>query len=82
MGRYFYLPCCAGPRTEPSAGLAIVAYRKVLVGEVVTVLDRDQLDDEQAAILARWPGAAPLLHEVEAPPPPLRDHPEQTGRFR
>ena len=71
-GRWFYMPCCAGPRSEPSRGLAIVHHVSVLLGEVITVLDRDQLDAEQERILALWPGPAPLLHEIEAPPPPLR----------
>ena len=71
VGRYFYFPCCAGPRTEQSRGLAIVHHVSVLLGEVITVLDRDQLDDAQERVLRLWPAAtAPFLHQVEAPPPP------------
>ena len=72
--RYFYFPCCDGPRSEPSRGLAIVHHSAVLLGEIITVLGRDQLfDGEQERILARWPGPTPLMDDVEAPPsPPAR----------
>ena len=69
VGKWFYFPCCAGPRSEPSAGLAIVHHQEVLVAEVRTVLDADQLDADQERNLRRWPGPAPLMAEVEAPPP-------------
>jgi hypothetical protein len=46
--------CRAEPGTDPPTGLAIVALSEMALGEVVTVLDRDQLDDEPQGILERW----------------------------
>lgn len=70
IGGVFYVPCGAGESSVPPTGLAVVAFPDPFLAEVVTVLDRDQLNDgEQQTILNRWkdwPAAAPLLGELEA----------------
>ncbi len=67
VGRNFYIPCGPALGAGP-LGLAIVAHSEPLFCEVITILDRDQLGDEQQAIMDLWLSQSrlPTLQETEA----------------